>query len=112
VDAVTPVRVESPGGGFVDGVVRTVSPGLDAQNRTGTVYVDLPDPGALRAGMFAQGRLALGRAQALLVPGDAVVGSSGIVPRAKRTGGTAGSWPIRHVNGISAIIRVGEDRYP
>lgn len=73
----TTVRVESPAGGFVDGVVRTVSPGLDAQSRTGTVYVDLPEPGALRAGMFAQGRLALGRAQALLVPNEAVVRRDG-----------------------------------
>lgn len=73
----TAVRVETAGGGTVEGAVRTVSPGLDAQNRTGTVYVDLPDPGPLRAGMFAQGRLALGRAQALLVPGDAVVRRDG-----------------------------------
>ncbi|WP_132999317.1 efflux RND transporter periplasmic adaptor subunit [Luteimonas arsenica] len=77
VDAGTPVRVEAPGGSVVDGRVRTVSPALDAQSRTGTVYVDLPDPGALRAGMFAQGRLALDRAQALLVPGDAVVRRDG-----------------------------------
>lgn len=77
VDAGTPVRVEAPGGSVVDGRVRTVSPALDAQSRTGTVYVDLPDPGALRAGMFAQGRLAIGRAQALLVPGDAVVRRDG-----------------------------------
>ncbi|MBJ6983821.1 efflux RND transporter periplasmic adaptor subunit [Luteimonas sp. MC1750] len=77
VDTGTPVRVESPGGSVVEGGVRTVSPALDAQSRTGTVYVDLPDPGALRAGMFAQGRLALGRAQALLVPGDAIVRRDG-----------------------------------
>ena len=76
IDVGTPVRVESPGG-MVEGVVRTVSPALDVQRRTGTVYADLPDPGALRAGMFAQGRLALGRAQALLVPGDAVVRRDG-----------------------------------
>lgn len=76
IEAGTPVRVESPGG-MVEGVVRTVSPALDVQRRTGTVYADLPDPGALRAGMFAQGRLALGRAQALLVPGDAVVRRDG-----------------------------------
>lgn len=71
VDVGTPVRVEAAGG-FVDGVVRRVSPALDPQNRTGTVYVDLPEPGALRAGMFAQGRIALGRAQALLVPIEAL----------------------------------------
>ncbi|MBJ6978397.1 efflux RND transporter periplasmic adaptor subunit [Luteimonas sp. MC1895] len=77
VDVGMPVRVETAGGGVVEGTVRTVSPGLDAQNRTGTVYVDLPDPGGLRAGMFAQGRLALGRAQALLIPGEAVVRRDG-----------------------------------
>ena len=76
IDVGTPVRVETADG-VVEGVVRTVSPALDAQRRTGTVYADLPDPGALRAGMFAQGRLALGRAQALLVPGDAVVRRDG-----------------------------------
>lgn len=73
----TPVRVQAPGGSVVEGRVRTVSPALDAQNRTGTVYVDLPDPGGLRAGMFAQGRLALGREEALLVPGEAVVRRDG-----------------------------------
>ncbi|MEN1939712.1 efflux RND transporter periplasmic adaptor subunit [Luteimonas sp. MJ246] len=76
VDVGTPVRVESPAG-FIEGTVRTVSPGLDAQSRTGTVYVDLPEPGGLRAGMFAQGRLVLGRAQAMLVPGEAVVRRDG-----------------------------------
>ena len=76
VEVGMPVRVESAGG-LVEGTVRRVSPALDAQRRTGTVYADLPDPGALRAGMFAQGRLALGRAQALLVPGDAVVRRDG-----------------------------------
>ncbi|MGY1529332.1 efflux RND transporter periplasmic adaptor subunit [Luteimonas sp. A649] len=76
VDVGTPVRVESPAG-FIEGSVRTVSPGLDAQSRTGTVYVDLPEPGGLRAGMFAQGRLVLGRAQALLVPREALVRRDG-----------------------------------
>jgi len=72
----TQVQVDTPVGP-VPGTVRTVSPGLDPQRRTGTVYVDLPDPGPLRAGMFAQGRLALGRAQALLVPIEAVVRRDG-----------------------------------
>ena len=54
----TLVQVDTPIGA-VEGSVRTVSPALDPQRRTGTVYVDLPDPGPLRAGMFAQGRLAL-----------------------------------------------------
>jgi len=68
----TRVQVDAPGGP-VAGVVRRVSPALDVQSRTGTVFVDLPEPGPLRAGMFAQGRIALGRAGAMLVPRDAVV---------------------------------------
>lgn len=113
----TPVRVESPGGGFVDGRVRTVSPALDAQRRTGTVYVDLPDPGALRAGMFAQGRLALGRARALLVPGEAVVrrdgrayvftvaGDGRVRERAVATGGEHGDL-VEVRDGLGADERV------
>jgi RND family efflux transporter, MFP subunit len=63
--------------GEVAGTVRRVSPALDEQRRTGTLYVDLPDPGVLRAGMFAQGRIVVGASQALLVPGDAVVRRDG-----------------------------------
>ena len=70
------VQVETPAGA-VDGTVRRVSPALDAQSRTGTIYADLPEPGGLRAGMFAQGRIALGRAQAMLIPVEAVVRRDG-----------------------------------
>ncbi|MGY1408759.1 efflux RND transporter periplasmic adaptor subunit [Luteimonas sp. A611] len=70
------VQVQTPAGP-VAGVVRRVSPALDAQSRTGTIYADLPEPGGLRAGMFAQGRIALGRAQAMLIPNDAVVRRDG-----------------------------------
>src|SRR5690606_22052298 len=68
----TRVEVDTPTGAVV-GTVRRVSPALDVQSRTGTVFADLPEPGPLRAGMFAQGRIALGRASAMLVPRDAVV---------------------------------------
>lgn len=68
----TRVQVDTPTGA-VAGTVRRVSPALDVQSRTGTVFADLPEPGPLRAGMFAQGRIALGRASAMLVPRDAVV---------------------------------------
>ena len=72
----TPVQVDTAAGRVI-GTVRRVSPALDPQRRTGTVYADIPDPGPLRAGMFAQGRIALGRAKALLVPRDAVVHRDG-----------------------------------
>lgn len=71
------VFVRSPDGGEIAGTVRRVSPALDAQRRVGTIYADLPEPGTLRAGMFAQGRVALGEANVLLVPQDAVVRRDG-----------------------------------
>lgn len=71
------VRVDGPGGAQVTGQVRRVSPALDAQRRTGTIYADLPEPGPLRAGMFAEGRVLLGQGQALLIPAEAVVRRDG-----------------------------------
>ena len=71
------VFVQSPVGGEVPGQVRRVSPALDAQRRIGTIYADLPEPGDLRAGMFAQGRIALGEGSALLVPMDALARRDG-----------------------------------
>lgn len=70
------VQVQTPAGAIA-GVVRRVSPALDAQSRTGTIYADLPEPGGLRAGMFAQGRITLGKARAMLIPNDAVVRRDG-----------------------------------
>ena len=71
------VFVQSTVGGEVPGTVRRVSPALDAQRRIGTIYADLPEPGDLRAGMFAQGRIALGEGSALLVPMDALARRDG-----------------------------------
>lgn len=64
-------------GAEVIGSVRQVAPALDAVNRTGLVYVDLPAPGALRAGMYAQGELRLGESAARTVPEQAVVERDG-----------------------------------
>lgn len=71
------VQVQAPDGSVAAGQVRRVSPALDVQRRTGTLYVDLPEPGSLRAGMFAEGRIALGQSGALLIPVDAVVRRDG-----------------------------------
>jgi RND family efflux transporter MFP subunit len=67
------VRIRAPDGSDVVGVVRLVAPALDAGLRTGLIYVDLPQPGSLRAGMFAEGRIALGEAPAEVLPREAVV---------------------------------------
>jgi hypothetical protein len=48
------------------------------QTRTGLVYADLPEPGVLRAGMFAQGRIVLGTSPALVVPRESIVFRDGL----------------------------------
>lgn len=77
IAAGTPVRLRGPDGALVEGRVRAVSPALDPRSRTGTVYADLPAPGALRAGMFAAGELLLAEREANTVPAAAVVERDG-----------------------------------
>jgi RND family efflux transporter MFP subunit len=67
------VDLRGPGGEAVKGVIRAVSPSIDPQTRTALVYADLPQPGALRAGMFAEGRLRVGKAEVIVVPRQSVV---------------------------------------
>ena len=55
------------------GTVRMVAPTVDLQTRNGLVYVDLPAPGAARAGMYAHGEFELGASSALTLPQSAVL---------------------------------------
>lgn len=61
------------GSSTVEGKVRMLSPMVDPQTRNGLVYVDLPHPGELRAGMFARGAIDLGSSAALTLPQSAVL---------------------------------------
>jgi RND family efflux transporter MFP subunit len=70
----SPVQVKAASGQLLQGKVRMVAPSVDAQTRNAIVYVDLPAAtGSARAGMYAQGEIALGQSQALTVPQSAVV---------------------------------------
>jgi RND family efflux transporter MFP subunit len=60
-------------GATVVGTVRAVSPGVDAQTRTGTVYADLPDPGGLQPGTYLEGRISTGASTVPAIPATAVV---------------------------------------
>jgi RND family efflux transporter MFP subunit len=71
------IRLQTATGEIVDGVVRAVSPGLDATTRTGTLYADLPMPAGLKAGSFLEGRILIGESQVLMVPAAAVVQRDG-----------------------------------
>lgn len=66
--------VTAASGQVLSGKVRMLAPSVDAQTRNALVYVDLPAAtGSARAGMFAQGEIALGQSQALTVPQTALV---------------------------------------
>ncbi len=67
------VAIRGPDGQPVAGRVHAVSPAIDPQTRTALIFVDLPEPGSLRAGMFAEGRLQVGRARVAVVPRQSVV---------------------------------------
>lgn len=67
------IRLTSRDGVGVDGVVRAVSPGVDATTRTGTVYANLPAPQGLQQGTFLQGHIATGTTMAKVVPASAIV---------------------------------------
>lgn len=72
------VEVSGPRGERVSGRVRAVSPAVDPLTRVGMLYADLPQPGTLRAGMFAEGRILLGRVKAAVLPREAIVYRDGI----------------------------------
>lgn len=67
------VNIIGPAGQSVTGRVRIVAPTVDATTRNGLVYVDMVQPGTLRAGMFARGDFELGTSPALTLPQSAVV---------------------------------------
>jgi HlyD family secretion protein len=65
--------VTPAGGTPIVGKLRMVAPTVDPATRNGIVYVDLPQPGPARAGMFARGEFELGNAAGLSLPQGAVV---------------------------------------
>ncbi len=68
-----PVRITAGGVAPVVGRVRIVAPTVDAATRNGLVYVDLPQPGTVKAGMFARGEFETGSSSALTLPQSAVL---------------------------------------
>jgi HlyD family secretion protein len=60
-------------GAQVQGKVRVVSPTVDPQTRNALVYIDLPAHPDVKAGMYAKGEFALGSADALTLPQQAIV---------------------------------------
>jgi HlyD family secretion protein len=70
------VTLTGADGGIIEGKVRTVAPTISVTNRTALVYVDIKS-GNARPGMFARGRIDIGKGNALLVPVQSVVVQDG-----------------------------------
>jgi HlyD family secretion protein len=111
------VSVAPAGGAPIQGTVRMLAPTVDAQTRNALVYVDLPAPGAARAGMFARGDFSIGNGQALTLPQTAVllrdgfsyvlkVGADSKVAQAKVTVGRRSADRIEITAGLDATARV------
>src|SRR5690606_39745157 len=71
------VRVYTADGKSLAGTLRSIDPTVDANKRNATVYVDLPQPGGARPGMFARGEFLLDNAAANTIPLASVVRSDG-----------------------------------
>jgi HlyD family secretion protein len=111
------VRLVAAGGAEVAGKVRMVAPTVNASTRNGLVYVDLPAPGAARAGMFARGEFVLGQSSALTLPQEAVllrdgfsyvftVGAGDRVSRVKVDVGRRVGKQVEILGGLDAGARV------
>lgn len=85
------VEVELPTGAVASGIVRKVSPILDANTRRGLLYADLIAGDIARAGMYGNGRIFLGSRQALVVPAASVLVKDGRNYAARVSGSDEGS---------------------
>ncbi|MFC4653964.1 MULTISPECIES: efflux RND transporter periplasmic adaptor subunit [Rheinheimera] len=61
----------------VQGRLRTLSPVVDVLSRNALIYVDLPQDSGLSAGIFVRGEFALGTAQVLTLPQQALLQRDG-----------------------------------
>ena len=59
--------------GKIAGIVREISPLVDADTRLATVRIDVPNNCGLKQGMYAEGNINVGKTFALTVPSQAVI---------------------------------------
>ena len=67
------ITLALPDGSEAVATVRQIAPSLDGTSRLGTVYADIPPGSHARAGMYANGHVALAQTPALIIPSQAVV---------------------------------------
>jgi RND family efflux transporter MFP subunit len=111
------VKLTLAGGTTLSGKVRMVAPTVDAVTRNGLVYVDLPQSGEAKPGMFARGEFDVGRSSALTLPQSAVllregfayvieVGADGRASRTKVSVGRRSGDRIEIAGGLEPSARV------
>lgn len=111
------VKVSAAGAAPVAGRVRMVAPTVDAATRNGIVFVDLPQPAQLKAGMFARGEFETGLSSALTLPQTAVllrdgfstvfrIGADNRVTQTKVSVGRRAGDRIEITAGLAADARV------
>jgi len=57
----------------IAGQVREISPQIDSATRLATVRIDIPTSSGVKPGMYAEGRIQIGKNEALVVPLQAVI---------------------------------------
>lgn len=67
------ITLSLPGGGKARAKIREFAPTLDSASRLGIVYADILPGSQARAGMYANGAIAVGESKALVVPAECVV---------------------------------------
>ena len=65
--------VEAADGLTMKGTVRQLGPTVNTRTLNTMAYIDLPDPGPVKAGMFLSGKIQTGESSALHVPESAIV---------------------------------------
>jgi RND family efflux transporter MFP subunit len=73
IDVGQKIELSLPDGTLATATVRQTAPSLDAQSRLGIAYADIVPGSLARAGMYANGRVALRNNSALVVPAETVV---------------------------------------
>lgn len=66
-------QINLPDNSIAYGKIRQFAPALDANSRLGIAFVDVQTGSSAKAGMFANGRLEVGQADAMIVPSESVV---------------------------------------
>ena len=67
------ITLNLPSGSDARAKIREFAPTLDAASRLGIVYADILPGSRARAGMYANGAIAVGESKALVVPAECVV---------------------------------------